>query len=274
MYKKVFLLCIVIPSLIQAQNVGIGTTVPVTKLNIVGTGSSPGIPGAASGALLRLGISSNQEGIDFGKMEVSPFSAWMQSGLNGTIADPLSLLLLGGNVGIGTISPSEKLSVNGNSSFNGTIKLEGLKFFEFGAGVAGKEINAGKIGYNAFGRSALTFVGAGTNATNRAIYLFAEGGTTMNGPLNIEGPLRVNGNSGTTGQVLTSNGAGDPVWQNITESYPTTDRLMVPLLNTSLPGAITATLNLGTPNNNLNPSNFTISSNSITINTTGFYEIE
>ena len=42
------------------------------------------------------------------------------------------------NVGIGTNTPTAKLDVNGG------IKLQGLNLFEFGAGVAGKEVNAGK----------------------------------------------------------------------------------------------------------------------------------
>lgn len=124
-------------------------------------------------------------------------------------------LMVGQNVGIGTTSPTAKLHVNG------AVKLEGLNLFEFGAGVAGKEVNAGKIGYNAFGQNALTFVGAGTNATNRAFYFFGEGGTTFNGPAtitgntNIGGQLQIDGNAGTSGQVLVSNGASSPSWQSV-----------------------------------------------------------
>jgi len=269
MKKIVILLLVLSPFVITGQNVGVGTTSPVTKLNVVGNGSSPAIPGGASGALLRLGISSNQEGIDFGKMGTSPFSGWVQAGFNGTSPDPLSLQPLGGNLGIGTISPSEKLDVNGSSGFNGTMKLQGLNLFEFGAGVVGKELNAGKVGYNAFGQSALTFVGAGTNATNRAVYFFAEGGTTMNGPLNIEGPLRVNGNSGTTGQLLTSNGTGDPTWTN--GPFGNTVRFAASFTSDVTP--ITYT-NVYTTIYNNSPADVTISTNTITINKTGLYHIE
>jgi hypothetical protein len=80
------------------------------------------------------------------------------------------------NVGIG-ITPTAKLHVNG------TIKMEGNNMFEFGGGVVGKEVNAGKIGYNAFGTNSLEIVGAGTNAANRQVYFFAEAGTTFNGPI-------------------------------------------------------------------------------------------
>jgi hypothetical protein len=120
MKKIVILLLISFPSIVFAQNVGIGTTAPVTKLNIAGGGSSPAIPGATSTALFRIGIGT-AEGIDFGKMGSSPFSAWMQAGLNGAISDPLSLQPLGGNVGIGTISPAEKLDVTGNINLSGKV---------------------------------------------------------------------------------------------------------------------------------------------------------
>jgi hypothetical protein len=123
--KIVILLLISFPIIVFAQNVGIGTTAPVTKLNIAGGGSSPAIPGATSTALFRIGIGT-AEGIDFGKMGSSPFSAWMQAGLNGAVPDPLSLQPIGGNVGIGTISPAEKLDVSGNINITGTIKANGV----------------------------------------------------------------------------------------------------------------------------------------------------
>ncbi len=124
--KKIFILLLIFfPTIMVAQNVGIGTVTPVTKLNIVGGGSSPAFPGVTSSALFRVGVGT-AEGIDFGKMSISPYSGWMQAGLNGAIPDPLSLQPLGGNVGIGTISPAEKLDVTGNINVTGTIKANGV----------------------------------------------------------------------------------------------------------------------------------------------------
>jgi len=77
-----------------------------------------------------------------------------------------------------------------------------------GAGVVGKELNAGKIGITAVGTNALAFVGAGTSSLDRKAYFFAEGGTTFNGPVNIGGALQVAGQSGSDGQVLVSQGTG------------------------------------------------------------------
>src|SRR5688572_16385899 len=107
-----------------------------------------------------------------------------------------SLLLQAQNVGIGTSTPTARLHVNG------MVKIDGLNVIEFGADIAGKEVNAGKIGYNSFGSGALEIVGAGTNTTNRAVYFFAEGGTTFSGPVNVQGNIRIQGNPGTAGQVL------------------------------------------------------------------------
>jgi hypothetical protein len=263
--KKIVAVLFFMPFILQAQNVGIGTTTPVTKLNIVGSGSSPAIPGTSSTALFRIGLAAN-EGIDFGKMAVAPFSGWIQAGINGSIADPLTLQPQGGNVGIGIISPTAKLDVNGD------IKLQGLNLFEFGAGVAGKEVNAGKIGYNAFGQNALTFVGAGTNATNRKIYFFAEGGVGMNGSLDIAGTLKLNGNPGATGQVLTSNGTADPVWRNTALSNST--RFSV---NFNIPGFSTSSgfVTYTSPiRYNLDNANISIGTNSITLTKAGLYHFQ
>ncbi|MDX2002956.1 MAG: hypothetical protein SFW35_11020 [Chitinophagales bacterium] len=61
-----------------------------------------------------------------------------------------------GNIGIGTSTITEKLTINGNAS------IAGANYFEFGKGVVGKEPNAGKIGYQLFTTGSLDIVGAGT----------------------------------------------------------------------------------------------------------------
>ena len=166
-----------------------------------------------------------------------------------------------GNVGIG-IAPTAKLHINGG------VKIEGLNLFEFGANVAGKETNAGKVGYNAFGQNGLVFVGGGTNASNRAVYFFAEGGTTMSGSLNIGGTFQVNGNAGSAGQVLSSNGSADPTWEDMAFSNNT--RFGV---NFSTGTAGAGTMTLSSTIYNLNTTNITISGNTITVNKSGLYRL-
>ena len=107
---------------VTAQRVGIGTTIPVAKLDIIGPGAIPAIPGPVSNGIIRIGVNSI-EGIDIGKMVDSTFAGWIQSGYNGFVPDPLSLQPAGGNVGIGTINPSNKLSVTGNANITGKLGI-------------------------------------------------------------------------------------------------------------------------------------------------------
>ncbi len=120
--KRIFIagMLILFASMVYAQNVGIGTPTPVAKLNIVGNSSSPTIPGATSTGVFRIGVNAN-EGIDFGKQIVSPFSAWMQSGFNAVTPDPISLQPLGGNVGIGIIDPALSAKLDISSTTQGLL---------------------------------------------------------------------------------------------------------------------------------------------------------
>ena len=104
--------------------VGIGTSLPSTKLDVIGAFNAPSIPNITSTGILRIGVASN-EGIDIGKMGSPSYAGWIQSGLNGTIADPLVLQPSGGNVGIGTTTPTNKLSVVGNTNITGNADIAG-----------------------------------------------------------------------------------------------------------------------------------------------------
>lgn len=104
MKKLALLLCVIIIGITSnyaQERVGLGTTAPVTKLDILGAGTFPILPGSTSTGVLRIGINPI-EGIDMGKMGNFPYSGWIQSGYNGMIADPLTLQPLGGPVSIGT----------------------------------------------------------------------------------------------------------------------------------------------------------------------------
>jgi uncharacterized protein (TIGR02145 family) len=105
-----------------SQKVGIGTTVPVATLNLIGPGALPSIPGMTSTGIFRIAVAAN-EAIDIGKMVDSTFAGWIQSGYNGNISDPLSLQPMGGNVGIGNVNPVNRLSVTGNANITGNVGI-------------------------------------------------------------------------------------------------------------------------------------------------------
>lgn len=275
--KSIFFFLLFIIEVATAQNIGIGTTTPAEKLEVKqalrSTLKISSNSYVDTTELLLSNRTSSLLGTDFSikniREEGLHFSSL--SDFAGNNSTNSFVIRPNGNVGVGMM-PLYKFQVNGTSRFNGLTQMDGLNLFEFGAGVAGKELNAGKIGYNAFGQNALTFVGAGTNAANRAIYFFAEGGTTMSGPLNIGGALRVNGNPGVTGQVLTSNGTGLPAWQS--SSFANNTRFSVTLDESA--GLLAGNVVFASTNYNLNPTDISIvnGTSSITINKTGLYHFD
>ena len=72
-------------------------------------------------------------------------------------------------------------SLGGGVTVSGGLAVAGNNVFELGAGVAGKETSAGKIGYGVFTANTLDIVGAGTLGTNRKVKIWAEGGTIFSG---------------------------------------------------------------------------------------------
>ena len=67
---------------------------------------------------------------------------------------------------------------------SGGVGIAGNAPLEFGFGIAGKEVNAGRIAYSEFTAGALDIVGGGTTAANRSIKFWCEGGATFTGVIN------------------------------------------------------------------------------------------
>ena len=98
-----------------------------------------------------------------------------------------------GNVGIGINNPTAKLDVNGS------MKIEGNNALEFGAGIGGKQSEAGKIGYHIFPAltlNSLDIVGAGSAIGDRLVRVFDD--------LKVEDAIT--SNSVTANTICTTNG--------------------------------------------------------------------
>jgi microcystin-dependent protein len=77
---------------------------------------------------------------------------------------------------------------DGAAHFSGPVTIHGNNTLVFGAGVEGKQVDAGKIGYQTFTADALDIVGAG-KTPQRKIKFWAEGGATLAGDLTVSGTV-------------------------------------------------------------------------------------
>jgi hypothetical protein len=125
--KKIFIILFFIftgVSKIYAQT-GIGTTAPVNKFEVVNTTANPATSGATANGHLRLGATSGDHVLDFGLSSSSTYS-WLQARNKTGYGTYYKLALNpnGGQVGIGTASPSSTLTVgNEGGTVGGEILL-------------------------------------------------------------------------------------------------------------------------------------------------------
>ncbi len=248
---------ILVTTICHAQNVGVGTITPSYKLHV----DNGSLDTTYMGITTRTTGTNLGDGLLLGVAGKSAIIANLENGNLRLGTNNLSRIIIDstGNVGLGTFTPVTKLDVNGG------LRVAGFNSIELGGGVAGKEINAGKIGYRTFTTDALDIVGAGASTTDRKVKLYAEGGTTLTGPLNIAGAMQVYGNSGTAGQVLTSTGTGAPEWT--TGAYGNSTRFGLYFSGASASGSLTPQITLY----NTNTDDVTVGSSYFTINHSGLY---
>ncbi len=129
--KKVVFILFAICTLVKASaQTGIGTTAPVNKLDIFASKADPASAGTTANGNLRLGATgANTHVLDFGLSSTSTYS-WIQARDKGAYGTYYNLVLNpnGGNVGIGTTSPSTKLYVNGDITANSVAGTSDIRF--------------------------------------------------------------------------------------------------------------------------------------------------
>jgi hypothetical protein len=178
-------------------NIGIGIQNPEDALEVKGTVRISGgylgpritMQGAAGDFSLRLRhvgecYGNNVYHLRLGLMRIAYYDSLMYfTNLQGNLAPPSAegMQVVGPMLVTGPL-----IGVNGMYTNNGHY-IEGTHALEMGALVPGKEINAGKIGYETFTPDALDIVGAGTTNTNRKIKCWAENGLTTFGGVQVNG---------------------------------------------------------------------------------------
>lgn len=277
----IFILLVFLES--NSQNVGIGISNPSEKLEVKNPLRSTVKVSSGSYTDTTSLELANRDGLNQGTS--FHLSARREEGLIVTttsdlpfqVKDSLFSIKLGGNVGIGKKNPMYRLDVhdpaqntayiNVTNSATGTTNTDGLLMGMVGntAGVLNLENGPLHLATNGSSRLSINELGNVGIGNLSPVYRL-----DVNGSMNVTGTLRVNGNAGTPGQVLTSNGGSDPTWANAAYSNNTRFAVLIQENATNKDGDARIWNTLY----NLNTSNVSIGASTITINKTGLYHFD
>jgi hypothetical protein len=122
--KNSYIVVLLMSCYLLTAQTGIGTTTPVNKLQVETTLAEPASTGAVANGNLRLSGTTGSHVLDFGLSSSSTYS-WLQSRSRTAYGTNFNLILNpnGGNVGIGTTTPSDPLVVGSFAFHDGGNKV-------------------------------------------------------------------------------------------------------------------------------------------------------
>ena len=195
----------------NSGNVGIGTTGPVAKLHVMGTGvSATDKPTMQSESVLTVKpLPASSGNLNFASINGGAGIGLQYTNGPGTANWDIALQPFGGNVGIGNTAPNYPLDI---------AKSTGSAYMRLARTFAGSESNI-LFGAESSRNFIQSRVGTG-NGAQRIDFLI---GSTQRLSIGTAGQIGLSStNYGTDGQVLTSKGSGAAaVWQAAASGLPT-----------------------------------------------------
>ena len=164
-------------------NVGIGTDSPLSKLHA--KGGSISTPSSASdflaNATARLVVNhANEYGAYVGYLNSTNDAIGIQSAKSNGVTTPLSLNPYGGNVGIGTDTPTDKLDIKASNSQLRLTDADDSTFTQFSSSGGKLAIRQDSTSDSHFWLTSAGYVGIGTDSPNNPLHIKSSSAVLLN----------------------------------------------------------------------------------------------
>ena len=123
----------------SSGNMGVGTSTPAVTFEVKGGNGYPAVSGTASTAISRIGGNPNNNILDIGKADATPWGMWFQATNRTDLSQTYPIILNpnGGAIGIGTTNPARPLHIYSNNNWpirveNSTGTKNGILFLHSG----------------------------------------------------------------------------------------------------------------------------------------------